>query len=244
MTPPPSAFLALWNNVSAEIDDEYNRWHTREHVPERVGVAGFYAGRRYVSDAPGQHRYLTLYETASAAVFTSPGYLDVIDQPTPWSTAMRGTLTDVVRAPCGMLGMAGGNEAPPAPAVCCLRIFMAAEHAVLDARDIALFLQRCVGLAGVTRSYIGSTRISGAALPGAFKNWADQSLPTYVLIVEGESEALLRGHCDALIKLSDTTFKPTAPSLFDSYYLRFSIRHNEVDASLRRSGAAPGCISP
>ena len=39
--------LAIWHDVDAAIGDEYERWYFREHLPERVAVPGFLAGRRY-----------------------------------------------------------------------------------------------------------------------------------------------------------------------------------------------------
>jgi hypothetical protein len=42
-----SAFLALWNEVGATRQAEYDLWHTLEHVPQRVGVPGFISGHQY-----------------------------------------------------------------------------------------------------------------------------------------------------------------------------------------------------
>ena len=44
-----SAVLAIWNDIAPGGDAEFNHWHTREHVPERVGVPGFLRGRRYLA---------------------------------------------------------------------------------------------------------------------------------------------------------------------------------------------------
>ncbi|MEK7837136.1 MAG: hypothetical protein AAB328_04045, partial [candidate division NC10 bacterium] len=60
------AVLAIWNDIAPGGDAEFNHWHTREHVPERVGIAGFLRGRRYEALA-GSPRYFTLYEAECAA---------------------------------------------------------------------------------------------------------------------------------------------------------------------------------
>ena len=39
------AFLALWNDVASGREAEYERWHTFEHVPERVAVPGMRGAR-------------------------------------------------------------------------------------------------------------------------------------------------------------------------------------------------------
>ena len=41
------AFLAMWHDIAEAGDAEYNAWHTRQHMPERLGVPGFRVGRRY-----------------------------------------------------------------------------------------------------------------------------------------------------------------------------------------------------
>ena len=47
-----SAFLAIWHDIEEHGELEYDDWHTREHMPERVGIPGFEAGRRWVDRQP------------------------------------------------------------------------------------------------------------------------------------------------------------------------------------------------
>ena len=102
-----SAFLALWNDIAREREPEYDRWHTREHVPERVAVNGFKGARRYVNRTREQHRYFTLYEVADLSVFDSPEYQDVVANPTPWSASMRPDFSNFLRAPCRVAASTG-----------------------------------------------------------------------------------------------------------------------------------------
>jgi hypothetical protein len=100
------AFLALWNDVAAEHDDEYNRWHSTEHVAERVSVPGFIAGRRYIALEPAQQvqshveRYFTLYEIDTLDVLDSAPYRHLLDHPSAWSASMRPHFRNLVRAGC------------------------------------------------------------------------------------------------------------------------------------------------
>jgi hypothetical protein len=96
------AFLALWNDILRSRESEYDQWHTLEHVPERVAVTGFCGARRYVSRARTQHRYFTLYDVDSLAVFESPEYRDLLDDPTAWSASMRPDFRNFVRAICSV----------------------------------------------------------------------------------------------------------------------------------------------
>src|SRR5215208_2640650 len=75
MTLQGTAFLAMWHDIAAAAEPEYNLWHTREHMPERLGIPGFEVGRRYVDWNLDTFRYFTLYEGRSLDVFRSAPYL-------------------------------------------------------------------------------------------------------------------------------------------------------------------------
>jgi hypothetical protein len=100
MTLKGKALLALWNDIAPEREAEYDRWHTIEHVPERVSVTGIHEGRRYVNRAREVHRYFTLYDVEGGDVFQSPEYVDLLEHGTPWSESMRPDFRNFVRAPC------------------------------------------------------------------------------------------------------------------------------------------------
>jgi hypothetical protein len=101
------AFLALWNDIAAGREAEYDQWHTREHVPERVAVAGFAGARRYVQRARATRRYFTLYEVADEAVLAHAEYADLVQHPTPWSASMRPDFRHFVRAACRVRASVG-----------------------------------------------------------------------------------------------------------------------------------------
>lgn len=96
------AFLALWNDIARSREPEYDQWHTLEHVPERVAVRGFRGARRYVNRAKALHRYFTLYDVDSLAVFESAEYRDLLVNPTPWSASMRPDFSNFLRAICSV----------------------------------------------------------------------------------------------------------------------------------------------
>lgn len=43
------AILAIWNGIAKGADDEFESWHVREHIPERVGLPVSLRGRRYAA---------------------------------------------------------------------------------------------------------------------------------------------------------------------------------------------------
>ena len=75
------AFLAIWSNVRSDLASDWYRWHTEEHMPERVGIPGFLAGRRYdlvdthIAPEPPEERRLQhcymMYEGESLTTFNS-----------------------------------------------------------------------------------------------------------------------------------------------------------------------------
>ena len=84
-----AGILAIWNDCSAEDTEGYEKWYLGEHLVERLSIPGFRWGRRYrrlsgASEALPE--YMTYYETDSAEVLTSQGYLARVNDPTPEDT--------------------------------------------------------------------------------------------------------------------------------------------------------------
>ncbi len=97
---PGSGFLAIWNDVAPEAESDWLDWHTREHMPERVGVPGFLGGRRYVDWSRDHHRLFTLYLGETAGTFSSPPYLARLNNPTPWTTKLAPYFRNFLRGAC------------------------------------------------------------------------------------------------------------------------------------------------
>lgn len=91
--------LAIWNDIAAGGDAEFDRWHTREHVPERVSVPGFLRGRRYLA-VSGSPRYFILYETETVEVLAGPAYLARVNDPTPWTRRVLPLFRNTTRTAC------------------------------------------------------------------------------------------------------------------------------------------------
>ena len=105
------AFLALWNDIDPSRREDYERWHTLEHVPERVWAPGFLSGTRYVATRPGQPRYFTRYDLNDLSALETAAYQDLVDHPTPWSASMRPALSQFLRKPCRQVALAGASRA-------------------------------------------------------------------------------------------------------------------------------------
>jgi hypothetical protein len=103
------AFLIMWHDIVAHAESDYQLWHTREHMPERLALPGFLRGRRGVNRGLGHQRYLTLYEGATLQTFTSPEYLRSLNQPTPWTSHMAPAFRNFLRVACETLWSVGGG---------------------------------------------------------------------------------------------------------------------------------------
>jgi hypothetical protein len=79
--------LVNWGGVVPDQEDDYNAWHSMEHMPERLSVPGFRRGRRAigVDGTSDVQKYFMMYEAETADVFISPPYLARLNDPTPWT---------------------------------------------------------------------------------------------------------------------------------------------------------------
>jgi hypothetical protein len=92
--------LAIFNNVAAGREAEFEEWFQHEHLAERLAVPGFLIGRRHEAIS-GQPRYFNFYVTQSVEVLKSAAYLGRLDEPTPMTrTVMLEIFKDMIRTVC------------------------------------------------------------------------------------------------------------------------------------------------
>ena len=80
----PTGLMAFWADIDSDYEARFLEWHNCEHMPERVSVPGFREGRRY-RELGARPRYLMMYFTEDAGVLGSDGYMERLNQPTPWT---------------------------------------------------------------------------------------------------------------------------------------------------------------
>ena len=103
------AFVAIWHDIVPEGKAEFYAWHTREHMPERLNVAGFLRGRRYLAE-DGTPEYFNLYEVQTAEVLTSAEYVARLNNPTPWTQRALPHFRNVSRSLCRLGGSLGRGQ--------------------------------------------------------------------------------------------------------------------------------------
>src|SRR6266571_3328799 len=83
-------------DIDAADEAEFNRWYDREHLEERVAIAGFLEARRYVAH-DGKPKYLSLYSTDTFEVLDSPAYRTALANQTDWSKATIARFKNMIR---------------------------------------------------------------------------------------------------------------------------------------------------
>lgn len=148
-------FLIIWHDIKTEAKPEYHRWHTREHMPERLSIPGFLRGRRGVDPGAAKHEMLTIYEGSDLGVFGSPAYLERLNNPTPWSLELQPTFLNFIRSACDIVATTGEGVGG---AILTFRLPFA-KKTEADLRAVARPLTDAImALDGVSSVHIGIAR--------------------------------------------------------------------------------------
>lgn len=107
MNTPDLGILALWNDCAPGREDLYERWYQGEHLPERLGLAGFIRGRRYEA-VDAQTRFFTYYEVESPGVLAADVYRARLNDPTPMTREVMSTaFINMSRTVCTRTALVG-----------------------------------------------------------------------------------------------------------------------------------------
>ena len=100
-----NAVLVNWGGIVETKEIEYNEWHSKEHMPERISLPGFLRGLRAVG-IPGtdlNHKYFMMYEAEQKEVFTSRKYLERLNNPTEWTKEILSNYLSPSRTICSVV---------------------------------------------------------------------------------------------------------------------------------------------
>ena len=82
-----TGMLAVWCDVPATVEQEFNEWYNEEHIYERLSVPGILSAARYEAVVNGP-KHLAVYELESVEVLQSAAYLELKSNPSEWSKKM------------------------------------------------------------------------------------------------------------------------------------------------------------
>lgn len=226
------AFMAIWSNVRPDMASDWYRWHTEEHMPERVAIPGFLAGRRYdlvdthlapaaPDDRRLQHCFM-MYEGRRLTTFNSDGYLERLNNPTHWTREMAPGFQNFSRGACELATTSGDGYGGFA-------LLMRFEEnaseddlsaATLEALDH--FVTTLPGLAGVTAAHFGFCRPEITDVDTAEKKTragTEEQRFQSVLLVEGYDIALLVKHFKSIEANLDALGMPAKNARYGFYAL-------------------------
>ena len=83
-----------------------------------MGIPGFLRGSRW-EHVDNTHHFFVLYELEGYDVLTSPGYMERLNAPTPWSTKMMPHHQGMVRSQCTVELAHGGGMGTAVLAIRC-----------------------------------------------------------------------------------------------------------------------------
>lgn len=228
-----NGFLALWNGVDPARASEYDLWHTREHVPERVGVPGMISAHRYVDGDGPLPTYLTLYDLQDLAVLASHPYRALLERPTSWSSSMRPSFRGFLRLACRPLARLGGGTGGVLMATT-LGLRSPAQLSLTE-RELADLLKGVLAIPAVTAAHIAIVAPDVPSVPFTIGG----ELPDYpvdaVLMVEGFNRGALTRSASAIDAWFNESVLRGARTVWTSYSLGYSISRNDVPLVVRAS---------
>jgi hypothetical protein len=199
MTMAGQGVLAFWHDVAPGGDAEFDHWHLREHIPERVAVPGFLRARRYVT-LGGPPRYFYFYETESLDTLQSPPYLARLADPTPWTRRTMPLVRNNKRTACRVVSSAGPGLGG---VIATLELGPRAGHeAELRSWLIGTAVPAVVEHPGVVGGHLleGDAAVSTAAKSDEKKLLATpDALVRWVVLVEGIDLPAVEGTCRDLL---------------------------------------------
>jgi hypothetical protein len=226
------AMLAIWSNVRPNMATDWYHWHTQEHMPERVGIAGFLAGRRYdlvneelAPAAPAsrqlQHCFM-MYEGEYISTFSSDAYLDRLNNPTPWTRKMAAGFDDFYRGACELTTTSGDGYGGFA---LLMRFDNDAKQSDLSAATLEAldhFVTTLPGLGGITSARFGFCRPNITQVKTAethAREGAGDRLYDSLLMIEAYDIDLLVQHFSAIEANLDSFGMPSKSARFGFYGL-------------------------
>ncbi len=235
--------MAFWSNIDPANQLAFQQWHNCEHIPERVSIPGFLAGRRYRSTRD-PNRFLMFYETRSAEVLTGPAYLAALNAPTPWTRQALGWFRDPARSVYALQDVAGSVRPWPAPVLVVIRFDPAAgkiDPAAADIDSAGLEALIADGHHFRARTYRAVAKASSPSTTEAAIHGARPSELDGLLIAESD-ELDLVSRPDTRARMSDHVRRTFAGSALadaelDVLWLEFALDSHALPLPHERSAA-------
>ena len=225
--------IAMWWDIAPEQRSEFEDWHTHEHFPERMGIPGFLRGARW-ADSAGGEGFFVMYELASYETLTSPGYLQSLNNPTPWSSKMMPHHLNMVRSQCKLLSSFGGGLGK---AVLTIRLSPADGQAVPLRAWLENLLARLAESRGIVGAHLLQTRTPEAAMTQEQKIRGGDAVADWIVLLSAyETEVLRHALANELAPERLMAAGALAGMTQEIYALSYSLGKHDLTSLAHRSG--------
>lgn len=221
-----SAAMLLSFDIEADAIEEHDRWHTHEHLPERLSIPGFRRGTRWIATEEGP-RYMVIYEVENLATLASETYLARLNSPTPWTTKMMPHYRGMNRGLCTVLGSFGFGQGGTAALI---RFTPEASRA--DALNRWLLEEALPAIPHMTG--LGSAHLLQGAQAAAMTNeqrirGADRGVDS-ALVITGYDSNAVAAYADELCNVDGLPSRGGIELNCATYRLSYSLVSAEIDA--------------
>ena len=225
--------LVIWHDPEPEAESDYNEWHSKEHMFERVGIEGFRRGQRGVA-VSGAPRYFNLYEVDDFAVLTSEAYLARLNDPTAWTRRTVPRMHNNSRTLCRVAASFGAGGVP-AYWTMLLLTPEAAREAALRAWLVDEALPRLIERPGVLGAHLLEGERSSSGIDTAEKRLrgGGNEFVDWVLLIGGYDESALAAVGDEVLTAEVLAGQGAAASRVRGIY---RLVHCVTKADLGRGG--------
>ena len=148
-----NAILVNWGGVVASKENEYNQWHSIEHMPERISLSGFLRGCRAegIIGTDINHKYFMMYEAERKEVFTSKKYLERLNNPTKWTKDILSYYISPSRTICSVIASKSIGFGGYFSTIRFLDKFVGDKHNV---KTLKLSVPQTIKLPGITGMHV------------------------------------------------------------------------------------------
>jgi hypothetical protein len=209
------AVIAIWNDITPEGRANFNEWHPREHMPERVSIPGFRRGRRYIG-TDAKIEFFTFYEADNIGVLTGPDYKARLNAPTEWSTRSVAAFRNNLRGVCQVAFTAGHADGAHLATIRFDVKEGRAEgklRAALSQKILPPLVER-PEIVGAHLCIVDKT-LSGTNT--SLQRTRTIGVPSWIVMIEGAAAAAVRAAAD--IVASDLPGLGASPEIIDEMYL-------------------------
>lgn len=220
------AFVA-WHGIVEGREADYDRWHSHEHMLERVAIPGFLRGRRYTADQA--LRYLVVYEVIDIGVLTSPAYLDRLNHPTTRTREIMPAVRGMNRTLCRVEASFGRGVGSH---VLSIRLAPQAEREqMLTAWLRAELGGRLAGSSGLVGAHPLRADAAASRTPTQERQLraTPDAVADWVVLIEGYDEATVRDVWSGALSPKRLNAAGALPdALGDVYALAYLMTHEDI----------------